>query len=412
MRLLFLSNFYPPYELGGMEQLTYEVATRLQLRGHEVAVLTSRTGVIPGEPASDSVTRSLHIQADIHYYSVRAFFLKRRSQEAANLRELRRAIDLVRPDVFVVWNMWNLSRSLPYWAEQWLPDRVAYYIASTWPMDPDNHEEYWCLPATRKYSELAKHPLRKLALSQLRRDGYPPRLAFAHTMCVSRYIRDRLVGAHAIPAGAGVLYNGIDPGPFLSGLPSRATREQSTLRLLYFGSLLPIKGVHVAVEAMGRLKQQGLADHIKLTILGRGHPDYLAGLVARVNELELQDRICFEDWIPREDVPRMLREHDVFLFTSTGPEAMARTVMEAMAAGLVVVGSEVGGQVEMLVNGQNALTYRPGDHVSLARHIQHLLHGPSSRLALARAGQETIHEHFTLDRMVDNVEAWLGTGIT
>ena len=158
MRLLFLSNFYPPHELGGMEQLTFEVTAHLQARGHQVSVLTSRTGVAPGEPKQDNIIRSLFLQADIHYYSVRAFFLQHRAQEAANLRELRRAIDLVQPDVFVVWNMWNLSRSLPYWAEQWLPGRVAYYIASTWPMDPDIHEEYWSLPASRGLSEVAKRP--------------------------------------------------------------------------------------------------------------------------------------------------------------------------------------------------------------------------------------------------------------
>ena len=77
-----------------MEQLTFEVAARLQSRGHQVSVLTSRAGVAQGEPEQDNIIRSLFLQADIHYYSVRAFFLQRRAQEAVNLRELRRAIDL------------------------------------------------------------------------------------------------------------------------------------------------------------------------------------------------------------------------------------------------------------------------------------------------------------------------------
>lgn len=411
MRLLFLSSFYPPHELGGMEQLTHEVAARLSLRGHEVSVLTSRTGVTPGEIKRDNVIRTLHLQADIHYYSVRAFFMERSTREAADLRELRCAIDRVRPDVFVVWNMWNLSRSLPYWAEQWLPGRVAYYIASTWPMDPDIHEEYWRLPASRMRSEWVKRPLRKLALFLLRRDGYTRGLAYTHTMCVSRYMRDRLVAACAIPASAGVLYNGIDPAPFLSGPIHRNEAGKRPLRLLYFGSLVPIKGVDVAVEAMGCLRQQGLVDQVELTIVGRGHPDYVSRLIARVNELGLEDYVHFEDWIPRDEVPRMLSEHDVFLFTSTGPEAMARTVMEAMASRLLVIGSEVGGQIEMLHNGLNALTFPPGDHASLARQIESALHSPQTRLELAQNGQSTILEHFTLDQMVGNIETWLEAAI-
>ncbi len=409
MHLLFLSNFYPPHELGGMEQLTAEVAIRLQARGHQVAALTSRAGAESAGAAEDGVIRSLFLEADIHYYSMRAFFLARRAQESANEQALRQAIEAVRPDVFVVWNMWNLSRRLPYWAEQWLPGRVAYYIASTWPMDPDAHAEYWRLPATRRLTEVLKRPLRALALARLRREGYPPHLAFAHTMCVSRYMRDTLVAAQAIPAMADVLYNGIDPAPFLFAPNTSAELPGRPLRLLYFGSLAPIKGVHVAIEALGLLAQQGLAGRVELTILGRGHPDYVADLHAQVAELNLRDRVRFQGWIARADVPAMLQAYDVFLFTSTGPEAMARTVMEAMAAGLLVIGSEVGGQVEMLVNEENALTFAAGDAARLADHVRYLLNAPTQRHRLARAGQQTVLQRFTLDRMVDNVETWFGS---
>jgi glycogen synthase len=407
MKLLFLSNFYPPYELGGMEQLTNEVATGLQARGHHVSVLTSRTELAPGKPEQNETIRSLYLEADIHYYSMKDFFLTRRRQNAANLHELRRAIDRAQPDVFVVWNMWNLSRNLPYRAEQWLPNRVAYYIASTWPMDLTMHEEYWQLPASHKLSEIAKRSLRTAAFADLRREGYPPELAFAHTRCVSCYMRDKLVAASAIPSTAEVLYNGIDPAPFLRTSSAKGLGKQGPLRLLYFGSLLPIKGVHVAIDALGALAGQGLAERVELTILGRGHPDYVASLVDQVKELNLQSRVHFRQWIDRVNIPAMLQRHDVFLFTSTGPEAMARTAMEAMAAGLVVVGSEVGGQVEMLVNGENALTFASGDADRLADHIRYLLDEPARRLELARVGRETILDRFTLDKMVVNVEAWL-----
>ena len=407
MKLLFLSNFYPPYELGGMEQLTCEVGARLQARGHQVSVLTSRAGRASEKPERNGTTRTLYLEADIHYYSMTDFFLARRRQDAANSQELRRAIDTVQPDLFVVWNMWNLSRYLPYWAEQWLPNRVAYYIASTWPMDLTMHEEYWNLPAAHKLSETAKRSLRAIAFADMRREGYPPKLKFAHSRCVSRYMRDMLVAASAIPPTADVLYNGIDPDPFLCSSSNRVAVQPAPLRLLYFGSLLPIKGVHVAIEALGILARQGLAEQVELTILGRGHPTYVSTLVAQVEELNVAGRVHFKEWIDRADIPAMLEHQDVFLFTSTGPEAMARTVMEAMAAGLVVIGAEVGGQVEMLVNDENALTFAPGDASRLADHIRYLLDEPARRLELAKAGQQTILNRFTLEQMVTNVEAWL-----
>ena len=236
MRLLFLSAFYPPHDLGGMEQLCREVVLRLQGRGHEVRVLTSNYSARPVTSDTDSVMRSLYLQADVHYYRAADFFLRRSAQERANAQELRKCIVQFSPHLIVVWGMWNLSRNLPHWAEEWMPGRVAYYLASTWPVNVDIHEEYWHLTARRPWSELMKRPTRALALAQLRREGYPPRLRFEHAMCVSRFIRDTLVEADKLPDSAGVLYNGIDPDPFYRDLSIEAQSEEGPLRLLFFGS--------------------------------------------------------------------------------------------------------------------------------------------------------------------------------
>ena len=87
---------------------------------------------------------------------------------------------------------------------------------------------------------------------------------------------------------------------------------------------------------------------------------------------------------------------------------MARSVMEAMAAKLLVIGSEVGGQMEMLQNGVNSLTFSAGDAEGLARQIALALADPELRVRLAAAGQALVLSDFTLDRMVDRIEAWLG----
>lgn len=407
MRLLFVSSFYPPHDRGGMEQLCQEVAVHLGGRGHSVQVLTSQYQACPETSDANGVLRSLHLQADVHYYRPADFFLKRSAQERANACALRRAIDQFSPHLIMIWGMWNLSRNLPYWAEQWMPGRVAYYIASTWPIHIDIHEKYWRLPARRSWSELIKRPLRALALARLRREGYPPELGFQHVMCCSRYIRDMLVQADQLPSTAGVLYNAIDPGPFLRDVPTRDKVREGPLRLLYFGTLVRQKAVHTGIEALGLLKQRGLLEHVELTILGSGHPQYEADLRAQSARLDVADRVHFAGRVPRDEVPSWLKRFDAFLFTSTGPEAMARTVMEAMAAGMLVIGSEVGGQVEMLVNEENSLTFQPEDAVALANHIERVLNEPTLLSRLAYVGQRTILERFTLNRMVDDIEVWL-----
>ena len=86
---------------------------------------------------------------------------------------------------------------------------------------------------------------------------------------------------------------------------------------------------------------------------------------------------------------------------------MARSVMEAMAAGLLVIGTEVGGQVEMLANGKNSLTFKPEDAEALSNHIVKIRDNPRLRIKLARAGQKLVLEKFTLERMVNEIESFL-----
>ena len=412
MRILFLSNFYPPHDYGGYEQWCHEVATRLLARDHSIAVLTSRYRVDNVSVVDEGdVDRTLHLETDLDYYDP-LDFVRRSWQERENLRLLRTKINDFQPDAVMVWGMWNLSHQLAYWAEQWLPGRVSYFISNYWPSDIDPHTAFWQLPTKRPLLELVKRPLRSLALAKLQRENYPPRLQFENAVCCSNYVRERLIDVGKLPDHAGVLYGGTDPQPFLanSQLQHNGQSEEADhheLRLLYFGRLVPEKGVHTALEALALLKAQGQLGAVKLTIIGSGHPDYEAKLHRLVTTQELDDVVTFIAKIPREEIPAWLGRFDVYLFTSVWPEPMARSVMEAMAAGLLVIGTEVGGQLEMLSHNRNALTFRAEDAATLAEHIARVAHDPTLCQRLAQAGQELVLEQFTLERMVSEIETYL-----
>lgn len=411
MRCLFISNFYPPHAIGGYEQWCQEVADGLRTRGHDVWILTSRYGIGRAErDQSQQIWRTLHLQADLEYYQPIDFFLKNSRWEQENKAELRRMLDAIQPDVIMVWGMWNLSLNVPHWAETWMPGRVAYFVSSYWPNDSDPHTLYWQLPTRNPLAAFIKKPLRMLALSALKRQGYPPSLRFEHAVCCSHYVRQTLVDAGKLPAKAGVLFGGSDPEPFLqyaSRHGKNGSHSGKPLRLLYFGRLIHDKGPHTALEALGILKKRGLADKISLTVLGGGHPSYEAQLRGIVKCLAIADRVAFVKQVPREEIPQWLGQHDIYLFTSIWPEPMARSVMEAMAAGLLVIGTEVGGQTEMLHNGQNALTFQSENPEQLAEQIQLALKNEELRKRLARTGQAMVLEKFTLERMVNDIERFL-----
>ena len=102
-------------------------------------------------------------------------------------------------------------------------------------------------------------PIQLIALRTLAREKTAHPLNLDHVACVSQYVRNKLKQAGVLPHGARVIYNGIDPAPFLRVAEQRRA-EASSLRLVYTGSLTAQKGVHTAIEALGLLRQRGECD--------------------------------------------------------------------------------------------------------------------------------------------------------
>lgn len=404
--MLFVSNLYPPHDLGGLEQQCQEVVERMRAHGHACHVLTSCYGVRGQPRLEDGVTRALYLEADVNYYRPLDFFLRRPWQECANRRALRAAIDGFRPDIVFVWGMWNLSSRVACWAEQFLPGRVAYNIGGHWFLDPDPHRAYWESTSRNPVARLLLWPFAQLALAILRMEHYPPRPQMSHVCCCSQYLVDALTDAGVITRGAVVIPNGVDPVPFVTG--ARKAREPNApLRLLYFGGLMEHKGVHTAIEALGLLRRQTQADRLQLTIVGAGHPEYEARLRALTKSLALEDKVRFAGRVPRSQIPKILPNHDVFLFTSIGPEGFGRTIVEAMVAGLAVIGTAVGGSKEIFQFYPENMLFQPGDAAALARQIRRIADETGLLERLAGAGRALVLEHFTLEKRVDQMEAWL-----
>jgi hypothetical protein len=76
MRILFLTNFYPPARPGGYTQWCHEVAERLQARGHRTGVLTSNYELAKAPADEQNIYRLLHLEGDLFYYQPRHFFME------------------------------------------------------------------------------------------------------------------------------------------------------------------------------------------------------------------------------------------------------------------------------------------------------------------------------------------------
>jgi glycogen synthase len=409
MRILFLSNYYPPVVLGGYEQLCCEVGEELTRRGHVVCVLTSRSPNATCASADNGVQvhRSLHLEVESGLVQTAIGRVRHGKQMAReNLESLLGVVAGFRPDVALIWGMWNVSRSVPAELEHLLPDRVAYYLCDYWPSLPSAHVQQWQAPSRRGATRLAKWLVRRPAVALLE-NGPPIRLRFQHAACVSRATRSLLAQAGVPVDHASVIYLGIRTEEFASGRPdARRHRRAGALKLVYAGRLSSEKGVHTALRAMAALADRP-DPPVTLDIVGRGDTASERELKAAARRHRLDGRVTFRGSFPRSEMPTILAHYDALVFPSEWEEPFAGIVLEAMVAGLVVIGTTTGGTGEVLIEGETGLAFPRGDAEALARQVRRLLDDSGLGRRLATAARQRVEEKFTLTHTVDQLEAFL-----
>lgn len=419
MRVLLLTNYYPPYEVGGYEQLCHDVVARLVARGHICAVLTSVRGTGNGDGAARSaadhaagIHRLLRIQPDpeARLGPAMQFFLTRRSAEMHNRAIFQRIARHFQPDVVFIWNLQGLSFELALDAEALPGVATAYWLAGYSPAAPDPFWRYWTqTPATRTYLQGAKSLVARLALAQLRREGKPVRPQMRQVAVVSDYLRRQGLATGVLPPHTEVIYNGVEIERFFC--PPPAPDAPGPINVLLAGRVSRDKGAHIAVEAAANLWNARLAHDFQLLIAGSGPAPFLAQLQRAAAQAGAAKAITFLGWLPRGQMPALMQRSHVLLLPTIHQEPFARVTLEAMAAGLAVVGTETGGTGEILQDEVNGLICKADDSDDLARQLGRLLDDPALRHRLATHGQRSVLADFSLEAMVEKVEELLNRAI-
>lgn len=417
MRLLFLTNLYPPHGQGGYEEWCHEVAVALRGRQHEVRVLTSTNRLAEVTTADPPwVRRELHLE--MAFASLRngvEFFTKRRRREAENLATLRTHVQHFQPDALVIWGMWNMVRSVPVLAEQLLPGRVVYYMGDYWPTLPNQFEYYWQAPGLRWYTQVPKQILGFFAKAILQTETRPqPR--FERVLFPTAYVERELRGQGIIAQASQVLYGAAQTTPYVqaatatkagTGADQPADPAATKVQLLWVGRVRADKGTHLALKALAQVVHDEQLTNVQLTIVGQGEADYRTYIDYLIRRHRLEAYVTMLGPLPKAALPTLYASADIFLFTSTWAEPFGRVVVEAMAAGAAVVGASVGGTAEILHDEENALTFPPNDEAALAAQLIRLVRSPQLRSQLAVAGQRTAVEKFDMQRMATEIELYL-----
>jgi len=210
------------------------------------------------------------------------------------------------------------------------------------------------------------------------------------------------VGVH--PSKVSRIYNGVDLERFFSLSGVRPTivspdfANPDTFIVGTIGRLETVKDQLTLVQAFLHLLETDpkSKERLRLVIIGEGLLRSEAQRLLRKGDAE------HLSWLPgeRDDIPEILRSLDLFVLPSLR-EGISNTILEAMASGLPVVATCVGGNPELVVEGETGMLVPPSDPAAMANAIRTYLNHPELLKAHGQAGRKKVEQEFSMEKMVN-----------
>ncbi|HEX6506348.1 MAG TPA: glycosyltransferase family 4 protein [Chloroflexota bacterium] len=376
MKILVISNLYPPEIVGGYEIQCSQAVAELRRRGHDVVVLTS----IPRRPVGQSPSHVLRLLGTPDVYSRERADLKSPFWEfEANLLNVENVFLLLEvlrdwePDVCYLWNLvalggLGLIAALEYLGVPWV-----WHLGDAVPALLCNFDGQ--LPA----------------LGEVMGSRFSGRfIACSQTVLASV---ERLVH---IEGRTRIL-----PNWTMNTVPmvERDYFGGEHLKLAFAGRLAEEKGIFLVLETAAQLLASGYSN-FSLDIIGAG---LLDEVVARISELGIEKHVSLMGWHPPAEVKRHLQQCDVFVFPASAEDPMPLAALEAAAVGCVPLLPWLSGVSEWLVDGVHCLKAERSPE-GFAEVIRAVMDGDIDLSQLSRHGAKAVHESFDIEAVMPDVE--------
>jgi glycosyltransferase involved in cell wall biosynthesis len=370
MRVCFVNSFYPPY-VGGAERYVSSIAAKLSDIGHDVTVYCASKPLHHGE-SYDGKVRIVRMRTPMAFYGTPVTLFPE---------------SFFKEDYDII----HANFPSPYLAA------ASSFVAKlkntpsvlTWHND---------LPAVTGAAKLlvGLHDLAApLYLSNFRKIIATTKV-YAERSRTLRKFADRVV----------VIPNGVDTSKFNPSVKGDRIREKYRLQeksvVLFVGALTPwhkYKGLDYLLRATAIAKKRD--GSLALLVVGSG--SLLPYYRKLAKELRIENVVIFAGFVGDDELPEYYAACDFFVLPSTdASEGFGIVLLEAMASGKPVIGSRVGGMVDVIRVGENGLFVSPNDVESLASKIIELARSEEERIRLGKKGRE-IAEFYHWRNIVDSL---------
>ncbi|MFX1802695.1 glycosyltransferase family 4 protein [Paraburkholderia sp. A1RO-5] len=385
MRILFLSNLYPPVVLGGYEIACANMATALKERGHEVQVLTTWNHLpISNDPKW--VERALDLHWYIPHKSQNSTVDERDLHNAvcssyANTLQLLTRLREFQPDIVYVWNLTGIGGAalldiLNITGVPWalhMMDRVPVDIASN---TPAHILGLFNAQGSALYEQALIISMSQHLLDEI------------EEMCGITFAQ----GAELVP-GAVDVSMAAEHLPYLT---------DGHARFVTAGSVNQHKGIDLILEASARLKSEG-STNFSVDIFGDGElPRYVD--IAR--GLQIDDRVRFMGPRKQRELLQLYSNYDAFLFPTWEREPFGFAPVEAAGCGTPPIMTRNCGASERLVEGVHCLKVERNVD-DLLDAMKNVASGKVDLARMGRAGIRLVASDLSLSRCLERVEAAL-----
>lgn len=383
MRILLVSNLFPPEFIGGYELIAAALARRLAAEGHEVLVATSPL-INHGEELPDEgfrIERCLsyvglgYEKIDPERRLIRGTFI-----DLGNIAAMERLISTFAPDRVLLGNvaglgaygMVVLTHSLGYTPVLYMADNV--FDGAT--LDTGAHEEF----------------RRMFATSEI--------LADLRVMAVSTRVLEETRSAVDHPLGKVIYMPGwFSRTPALDPAPGRP----DLLRCVFSSRIAPHKGVHVLRDAVCMLRDRGETGFLVDVYGGGQAPEFLQ----RAHAAGVGGFFRYNGAVSRDQMLRDFSRYDTLLFPTWEREPLGLVPFEAGAQGCIPIMTGGAGASEWLIDGADCLKIER-DPASLAGAIQQLMHMPlAEREKMRTTVRQRIRSLFDEDAWFPRIEQFL-----
>jgi len=355
MKIAIIVNFFPPKWLAGTEIATYHMAEHLAKRGHEVHIITS----LDDDLVENSYEKGFHIHR-IPVIRIRTIGL------IFFWTDIFRTIKKIDPDIV---HAQSLIFAIPALiSKKFL--KIPYVV---WGQGSDIYIRNWFMKVVSK--TIIKNADSALALTKSMRE-----------VMQAIYNCD-------IP----VVPNGIDIEDY-SDRPDKQDSETPRKRILFVGRLDPVKGVQYLLKAMKIVSK--VLPEAKLILVGDG--EERENLESLTNTLGLSDRVDFVGRISHEEIPDYLYQADIFVLPSLS-EGFPLVILEAMACGLPIVATRVGGVPDIIEDGVNGYLVESGDFQEMAKKIIFILENEPLKLLISKNNRIKVQE-FEWKNVINQLE--------